>query len=1714
MNEDALVQMLAKLSRDFDTGASQSPAAVNTLKEKVTAALFQNQEVSSTGHHFLFEKMELPVSEKEKNETLLAAQKFIDSPSPAGTTDTYRIFRREVPFISSQLKGSAPEWARGAAVSQTIGPIMNPHGIPSWFDIYKVEKGVKVYLQGATQPALIVSVKVPWLSPINQQTNKYTIPESSIWLNAALFTTQAPDNQYTGLKVKTGTISFAQNITLSNDTIIVQPGNQVTVDLTLLPQEATGEAPGDIGIDAKTATVNLPQQFSFLFSHSGFQVLEAGDAQWKLFGQENKFSQDKNQAPFYLSAFNRVAIPYKTDVSQQEILSEQSKVVSIKGTAGIIQSAWSFSCALLDINNPLEAYGAGAMLVQLKQGLEISWQGLRDINLKNESTIFLRGPWLLAEPGRISLTDLDAAGNLSHQSFNLWKNKNDVWNTIDLSFTDHVTVFYNCLQDGNESIMAIADCTGAIGKPVDVAGKPFALESKKTFFVLSFTKDKNFALLYDDNLLADNNPVPNTPVLFRPTSIGLNNALLKVSPIAGFMLFAELQSIDTCKKAVLVYSFGLVYYLPTLPDPYASNLGMPRSRYTRDQPGMELYVPVESIHQLLVAFLPWEGTDEPVVSFSWGNIWDNNSVLSSPVSSEPVSHPMSSTTENKPMFSYQRKAPSFKMADSRAAAIAQARALDTRQQTLQQTQYNNAGYDADTYTRMQQNQSAVIVDTPRVEQQSLFNLLDVSTHADLLGVSFGFINERIIFNDKYQIADVPANDNPLAIEGMDVVATSRFVRLFTVPQISWEPLINIPAPDINFPPTPWDPPLGILKFDNDGSPTLIGNTGLSPVPIAPIPATKSLVENYAADKNYKAWSLFTLPNGMNAIGRYDQENYYLPKPNTKGAKIELLKAAFDNDTQAGWQIITRAGINPQEDNTIFEGGTNQPANVHHIFINGTWSILGKTPTTIFNNEFSGIKTRGIPLERYDFTGYGAQVFSKWLNKNAEIAQVSQAFFDVWRGRVAKEVIQVRSIIYPWGIRVVRTITMHRASTGFEYRVDSGWRADSDGVYNFYTSNEPTVNYSFHPGIVKGVYDVENIVENDLAPLKTTWFKNYGVYVDNDTGEAVNVGAGVNLEVEMVPVYFDANVLMTDIDGTAKDNNGVPKGGFVPSKKMVGYLQVAPRGIIVSPEIFANVLDLQGGLGGPVDCTINIHGSGQKMRISEVEVNHSKDSSNKIVFVTAANGMPVLPKDGSWSLAKHQKSTKEVLPVTETAISLIRQGLLINGTVPDQSHPKEITAIAELFKLPEDREIQFAFLQNTDAQKILFRNPFFKMGENLLHSTLPDLGDAYKLLNSKGIFPLIDGLEKIDLDAAGCATKIIEEGYQMVDKLATNTTKMLEQAFPTNASFTFINEPGLLKVYVEYTATDKNGNVDSPGILNVDINSQVNNWVNKLNDVTMVVDLLGMKRLFMIVGKFDTAKGEAPEFKGPKLIPGNDLKPIIDILEILESIGTNPDYADLVKKGLEIFMSNSPTNWEYKFKAEKEIPLIQFPPAYLDGPTTPLRLSANMKLGVYFNLGMELPPTTGLPTLSAGAYVEFGAELHVMCVSLAAATIYAVGQVDLKISGDTIKGPGLYMKLGFGVELMVGIPVVGNVSVYYGVAIEVSADTTQITVAAMIIFRGRAEIFGGIVTIQIQIEASGKIHKENERTDCIAQVSFRIDVSIVFVINFHETETWQETRQIA
>ncbi len=94
-----------------------------------------------------------------------------------------------------------------------------------------------------------------------------------------------------------------------------------------------------------------------------------------------------------------------------------------------------------------------------------------------------------------------------------------------------------------------------------------------------------------------------------------------------------------------------------------------------------------------------------------------------------------------------------------------------------------------------------------------------------------------------------------------MVAKGSFVRAFTVPLISWEPVFNLTR---RLRRIPGDPPAFFNYYPNDGGPTKIMNNSVHFVPIAPIPVSDFIIKEYKTDPQNKTAAIFTLPFGLRA----------------------------------------------------------------------------------------------------------------------------------------------------------------------------------------------------------------------------------------------------------------------------------------------------------------------------------------------------------------------------------------------------------------------------------------------------------------------------------------------------------------------------------------------------------------------------------------------------------------------------------------------------------------------------------------------------------------------------------------------------------------------------------------------------------------------------------------------------------------------------------
>lgn len=319
MNEDDLLVALAKLCGDITLTNNSNSEEVFRLQQTIATAIINDPSLPSS-RPFQFQEAgdfatkHLDAADLQHLTNVLENVKQ----TPQTIDTTIRVFRREVPAISSQLRGSVPDWARGGRIVETIGPVFNREGRRVWFDLYRIIPVVQVWLQGAARPFILLPLQVSTLVPIVGP-RKYAIPKGSVWINADLFAPPSPDNLYCGLTVASGEISFTGPLSVTADNKLIIPvGMQASVVLNLEQQVITDVSPDNNGIDIKEATIELPKTLSFTISHNG-KSITCTNAKWNLYGQPINFSFDNTKPMRWVPELNRVAISYKTDVTAFEV---------------------------------------------------------------------------------------------------------------------------------------------------------------------------------------------------------------------------------------------------------------------------------------------------------------------------------------------------------------------------------------------------------------------------------------------------------------------------------------------------------------------------------------------------------------------------------------------------------------------------------------------------------------------------------------------------------------------------------------------------------------------------------------------------------------------------------------------------------------------------------------------------------------------------------------------------------------------------------------------------------------------------------------------------------------------------------------------------------------------------------------------------------------------------------------------------------------------------------------------------------------------------------------------------------------------------------------------------------------------------------------------------------------------------------------------------
>jgi hypothetical protein len=1586
-----------------------------------------------------------------------------------------KVFRREFPVVTSQHAASTPKWAAGQKINYTLGPFVDGFGKMVWFDFYRFHRQVKVARGNPGAVFLSLPISGHLLG-----SNSYNLDKGSLWFISNQLAASAPAGAFTGLRIKRGVLTIDGPMTISGDTIVIGNTNPCKVDLELDQPDAPNILTTNTGDDAKQMKITLPAAVTLLFNAGSIKILEVDRMDLSEYGEAYQFTKASLASQFdpYV---NRILVPFDADFAQVKIGAVKSQLFQPAQAASIKLSAWALPVSLAgNVNHLGQAAGIGAICLILDEGLRAVWKGFE------KGSAQLKQCYLLAEPGRIAITAPFASAHNGKQHYELWEENNPtrkIRSQANIAYPKQFMVLYNCLSSGNEvTILLELNSDFTIDRPVRANKQRLKITTDKTELALIETNSITTLFIHAMDILqstiANKHPEETTPISFA-----LSNALIKTTPVEDLYLLGQLEDDKKISKGALAIICHIYELIPSLPDPYVSSF---QPAFNRDfyrllnnDVATEAAGYQNGTGVSLLGFIQWPAPDAPLLMFAF-----IGSSLSSMQNMVPV-----------------KQAPANQVAQVGNQGLAAS-------PLLSRSSYVRGSQAREVMREDQANLEKLrsyFDDVLRTSREQIY-MLDVSTNADLLGVGLNIFGRRDTPPKLQGGLTASYGKYPFVIIGVDLSTFASNTRLYMLPEIQWEPIRTIQNPDVK--PYPFPSP---ATSPDTGNPTLIGTDVYQLVPIAPRPVVNKIVTVYNDETNpARVAGLFTLPFGMSAAALWDNA-FDNSQP---GAAISFNQPKFDADKVVGGIQISVLATSPDVGDDFetagFKGATIQTRNLVELLTgiiplddNGKpLSVLGPVVDTIFNNDFEpGGANPRVPVNRIDFSGYGATLFSNWLNPNAEIAATSQARFDVWRGRTSHEVIQVKSILYPWGLAVVRTITIQRTSGGGVTRYDSGWKAQGPGIYDFSyvvvgSGSKTTVPnpFEFHPGVIKGIYNVTGI---------------------KDTGRIYNKPGGIPADdVTMQEVFFDADVFVDDVQLGAS-------GGFVPSKKQRGFVQLAPYQKPLTPLQFYILLQEEGSLGGPLDCVIDVGHSGQPMRIIKIDVS-GVDNFGSYLFVSVGHGSLQLPKEGSWSLVKRKENTKDIISIAEDAgLPVIREGQL--NTVPTQ--PYRFADPGDILHAASPTS-DYGLLQSTGSQKVLFLRPTIQRNDANIKSALrPYFGDSFAILGSVAIFPNLD--TTFQLGTAG--TNLQVNGPGLLKLTSGGNFKA-----PVGYTRDLLNN-GSSRIYVDYS--DVAGSGDTTDIAYAfDAQAPVP-WLANLKRQSIIVDLSLFKGLVTVTTEFDAAADKHPEMSNPKIKFGSILQPIVDILQFLGDFDMGQAFS--------VGMGNATVDsWQPKFKAslkgfqlEWEAPTklkirvfgvsIKTVPQTPGVTKSPIKISIELEIEAHYNMNplsiTSNDPSTDLVAarndmLSVGASLKIGGEIKIFCTTVGVVDLYLVGILEFEFGIDSKEGKSFGFKVAVGLELSTTWPIVGEVAVMMALGLEMVWKDSGSEVFGLIIFKGEAELLEGLIVIGIGIEAKGGQEKEThgavEETFCVCEVEFAAEVTLAFVIHFEFDVTWQEKKQLS
>ena len=917
-----------------------------------------------------------------------------------------------------------------------------------------------------------------------------------------------------------------------------------------------------------------------------------------------------------------------------------------------------------------------------------------------------------------------------------------------------------------------------------------------------------------------------------------------------------------------------------------------------------------------------------------------------------------------------------------------------------------------------------------------FTLLDVSTNADQFGISL-----------------VQRESPFFLIDGLALEAPDRELSVYTLPGISWEPVVS------EIPPAPVDWQDAVSP--NDGPATLLHTNSVDLVRIEPafllphFQQTASKVETRAD---------FTLPFGLLAhLSTGPQLDDDL-QPTFK-----LNDAHYDGGLRAGRQLSIIANPKsfiPHSSNAVVPPDPVQISGPALPGFATTGSpvppdpsvygiqVLGFGPLDagqFFDQQFTaqnlGGKYPGIPVSRIDLSGYGTSMMSDWHHQDIHFVGVVRSRFEVLIGRTAYELLVLQSVIAPWSIRITRSIIFDRYDTGLVVKHDTGWKPVGLGAFELLTPLQVIA------GPMKSLGNIHNVVIGGGAGAKVQ---------GPDSGRLV----------EWTPVTFDADLNLDFSKVTAS------AGGKIDAPpactRMGGFAQVTVGAAATADEVLA-LMDHAGagGVTGQLGCILGVGplaaGTPQfTLNVSSIRAaatsTRTPGHAYAAAVAVALNGTPRLPRDGAWSIARRPSSAQTPTAVDRNAPVPLVSARSAAGAQWRLLDPSDAAA-------PDTPATFYGVMQGAGTSKTLFEHTIIDdLGRALKIDPghLPNLADVGALLGATDIFPNLGAV--LSLDTQPNPLKLVGDGFKQTYDQDINQ--------PDRTVF----QLGIIKIVLVYKAP--------PGKTHVTFRLDPGaspRWSLDIKNLSFEVraDGFGSDALLTIYGDFSASETSKPGFQNIQVEYGSALSFVKTIFSglgpLIEAVGGKVD--------LDVAFSQNHLSVR-DFLAVPSIPL---------------------GFGDIHDITLELGFDAVIPS-NAGFHVGLGSKEKpftwlVSPLSGTGAIVLGVDHGDLDV----------YIEAGLGVGLEINLAIAsGAASITLELAFEIGGGTISVTItllgqAEVDVLGG---LVSASLTLAASITVTPEpLAFPPDNIELTAAVAVGIHISICWVINIDFDGSWQFSQEV-